>query len=121
VEERAVVLGWIETELTKHEREKTAANGRTRLRRLNRIEYVNTLRDLLGAEIDIETLPDDGVAGGFDNVDLGLDLSSTLLERYLASADAALDAVFVSGPRPETVQRHIDLVPIARQMTKTNR
>jgi mono/diheme cytochrome c family protein len=120
-EERAAVSSWVASGLTAMQREKAAANGRARLRRLNRIEYVNTLRDLLGAEIDIETLPEDGVAGGFDNVDLGLDLSSTLLERHLASADAALDAVFVSGPRPETIQRHIELVPIAKQQTKTNR
>jgi len=76
-------------------------------RRLNRIEYVNTLlRDLLGVEVDIETLPADGVAGGFDNVDAGLDLSATLVERYLETADAALEEVFPPDrPRAADEQR----------------
>lgn len=119
--EEKAVTEWVANGLTAYQAKRIASVGRARLRRLNRVEYVNTLRDLLGAEVDIETLPEDGIAGGFDNVDAGLDLSSTLLERYLETADAALDAVFVKGPRPETVQRHIDLVPLAKQMRNANR
>ena len=85
------------------------------MRRLNRVEYVNTLRDLLGVDVDIESLPPDGIASGFDNVDSALDLSATLLERYLETADAALDQVFVSGPRPEAVKMRLDLVALARR------
>src|SRR6185312_17278691 len=92
-----------------------AAEGRARLRRLNRTEYVNTLRDLLGAEVDPETLPEDGSAAGFDNVDAALDLSSTLLERYLDSADAALDAVFVKGSKPQAVKKRVELAAAGKQ------
>ncbi len=119
--EQKGVTAWASAALTAHQAKKAAADGRARIRRLNRIEYVNTLRDLLGVEVDIEILPDDGIASGFDNVDAALDLSSTLLERYLETADAALDAVFVKGPKPERTKRHIDMVPLARQITKTNR
>ncbi len=65
------------------------------------------------------SLPEDGIASGFDNVDLALDLSATLLERYLETADAALEAAFVKGPKPASVKKHIDLVPLAKSMTKT--
>ena len=56
--------------------------GRTAtLRRLNRTEYQNAIRDLLALEIDVtELLPRDDVAFGFDNVSTG-SLSPTLMER----------------------------------------
>jgi len=114
-EQHRMVTDWATAGLAAHQARRAAAEGRARLRRLNRIEYRNTLRDLLGVEVDIDTLPEDGSAGGFDNVDAALDLSSTLLERYLETADAALDAVFVKGPKPESTTKHIDLVPLAKQ------
>src|SRR5206468_257300 len=54
-----------------------AAEGRVVLRRLNRVEYDNTVRDLLGVDIELkELLPLDGSAGGFDNVGEALHVSS---------------------------------------------
>jgi len=45
-----------------------AAQGRVVLRRLNRVEYENTVRDLLGITVNLkEQLPQDGAADGFDN------------------------------------------------------
>ena len=119
--ERQAVASWGTSGLIAYQEKKAAVEGRTRLRRLNRVEYVNTLRDLLGAEIDIETLPEDGTASGFDNIDAALDLSPTLLERYLESADAALDSVFVKGSQPRSSKKHISLVPLAKEITRTNR
>ena len=118
--EREAVIRWIDAGLTVSYASTSATDGRARLRRLNRIEYVNTLRDLLGAEVDIQSLPADGVASGFDNVDAALDLSSTLLERYLETADAALDAVFV-GARPEGLNKHIDMVELGKQRIYSGR
>jgi len=120
-EQRRLVSTWVAGQLTAHARVETAKNGRARIRRLNRIEYINTLRDLLGAEIDPEQLPEDGVAGGFDNVDAALDLSSSLLGSYLETIDAALQAAMHPGRRPETTKRHIEFAALGRQMTKTNR
>jgi hypothetical protein len=114
-DQQKAVTDWVAAGLSAFQAKKAAVEGRARLRRLNRVEYVNTLRDLLGAEVDLETLPEDGKASGFDNVDAALDLSSTLLERYLETADAALDAVFVQGPKPEATRQHIDLVTLAKQ------
>jgi len=61
--------------------------GRTdALRRLNRTEYQNAVRDLLGVEIDATTLlPQDEPAHGFDNVMIG-NLSPTLMDRYVGAA-----------------------------------
>ena len=62
--------------------------GRTEsLRRLNRTEYQNAVRDLLALEIDVATLlPSDDSSYGFDNVTVG-DLSPTLLDRYISAAE----------------------------------
>jgi hypothetical protein len=61
--------------------------GRTEtFRRLNRTEYQNAIRDLLGLEIDAASLlPPDEASHGFDNVTVG-DLPPTLLTRYVAAA-----------------------------------
>ena len=114
-EERRVLVEWIGAGLSARQRQQALADGRARLRRLNRIEYANTLRDLLGAEIDLDLLPEDGVAGGFDNVDAALDLSATLMERYLETADQALDAVLAVGAKPVAATKRIDLIAMAKQ------
>jgi hypothetical protein len=61
--------------------------GRTEtIRRLNRTEYQNAVRDLLALEIDANALlPADSASHGFDNVTVGT-LSSTLLDRYISAA-----------------------------------
>ncbi|HUF73143.1 MAG TPA: DUF1592 domain-containing protein [Gammaproteobacteria bacterium] len=62
--------------------------GRPVLRRLNRTEYANAIRDLLGLTVDVaELLPPDDSAFGFDNIGDLLGVSPALLERYLAAAD----------------------------------
>jgi hypothetical protein len=92
---------WIGAGLKAHQARRAAVQGRALLRRLNRVEYNNTIRDLLGIDVNlIDLLPEDGKAHGFDNVDVALDLSSTLLERYLEAAETALDVALAHGPRP---------------------
>ncbi len=61
--------------------------GRPTLHRLNRTEYANAVRDLLGLEIDVsEMLPADDIGYGFDNIGDVLQVSPVLLERYLSVA-----------------------------------
>ena len=61
--------------------------GRPTLHRINRTEYANTIRDLLGMEIDVsELLPADDIGYGFDNIGDVLQVSPVLLERYLSVA-----------------------------------
>ena len=84
--DRHAILTWLETSLDAV----AAANvnpGRTEtLRRLNRTEYQNAIRDLLALDIDAGSLlPADESGHGFDNVNVG-DLSPTLLNRYISAA-----------------------------------
>jgi hypothetical protein len=64
------------------------------MRRLNRREYRNTLRDLLGVEVRVNDLPADGGAGTFDTVGSSLFMSSDQFEQYLALGRQALDEHF---------------------------
>ena len=110
--ERTAFLHSLEQDLLPAETARQKAEGRVVLRRLNRQEYQNTLHDLLGINTDLKSLlPEDTTALGFDNIGEALHLSSVLMERYLEAADAALDEIFVKGPRPETKKWHVTLVP----------
>ena len=79
-------VGWLEAELD----QEAAAHpnpGRIADHRLNRFEYGNAVRDLLGLEIDAEALlPADESDHGFDNIADVLSMSPTLLGRYLFAA-----------------------------------
>lgn len=78
--------------------------GRTVVRRLNRVEYTNAIRDLLALELPLtDELPADGIAGGFDNIGDALSMSPLLLERYLKVARRVSEvAVGISDPSPVT-------------------
>jgi hypothetical protein len=66
--------------------------------RLNRAEYGNAIRDLLGLEVDVaELLPSDGGDFGFDNIATALTTSPLLLERYLTVAQR-VSALAVGDP-----------------------
>src|SRR5262249_31758863 len=72
--------------------------------RLNRVEYENTVRDLLGVEVALkDLLPPDASAHGFDNVGAALHLSSFHMEKYLEAADTALGLAIANGPQPKTI------------------
>ena len=63
--------------------------GRVTIRRLNRAEYNNTIRDLVGVDFKpAEDFPSDDVGYGFDNIGDVLSLSPVLMERYLAAAES---------------------------------
>jgi mono/diheme cytochrome c family protein len=77
------------------------ARGRVVLRRLNRVEYENTVRDLLGVDADLkELLALDSSRDGFDNVGAALHISSFAMERYLEAADTALNLAITNRPKP---------------------
>jgi hypothetical protein len=77
--------------------------GRVTLRRLNRAEYNNTIRDLTGVDFQpAKDFPDDDVGYGFDNIGDVLSLPPVLLEKYLAAADTIIEEAFRS---PESRKR----------------
>lgn len=77
--------------------------GRTAsLRRMNRTEYRNAIRDLLALDVDVEQLlPPDESSGGFDNVTV-TDLSPTLLNRYITAAQK-ISRLAIGNPLPAPV------------------
>lgn len=94
--------------ITAREAARRAAQGRVVLRRLNRVEYENTVRDLLGIEVDLkEMLPQDVSSDGFDNVGEALHVSSFLMEKYLEAADIALSKAIANGPQPPVVKKRL--------------
>ncbi|MBA4065752.1 MAG: hypothetical protein C0501_18940 [Isosphaera sp.] len=101
-EELTPVTGWVRAELAKAVAARKEAGGRSAVRRLNRQEYANTLRDLLGVAADFSAeLPPDGTsADGFTNNGTALGLSPLHLEVYVAAARAAVAKAVVTGPRP---------------------
>jgi hypothetical protein len=84
------------------------ANGRGPLRRLNRDEYEQNLRDTLKLPLlDIrDMLPEDREAQRFNKVASALDMSRVQLAAYLDAADAALRQAMAGGPEPPPVTRY---------------
>ena len=104
-EESFAVVRWVGKELKRAERDSRMAGGRVLLRRLNRREYINTVRDLLAlddnfAQTLYETLPADGKAEGFDRVSAALFVDATQMEAYLAAAKLIATEAIVDGPEP---------------------
>ena len=106
--ERQVVVSWLAVRLAEAIAARRA-EGRVVLRRLNRAEYENTVRDLLGVQTPLrDLLPLDGAAEGFDNIGEALHTSSFLLEKYLEAADTALNQAIANRPQPKpTLVRHV--------------
>ncbi len=94
--------------LTESERAIYARDGRATLRRLNRYEYENAVRDLLNVpwtEIK-EKLPEDGEAHRFNKIGRALDVSHVQMARYMSSAEHAMqEAVRAVWQRPETTTK----------------
>ncbi len=90
--------------------EERRGSGRVVLRRLNRIEYENSLNDLFNVNTSIkEMLPEDAVAQGFDNVGAALNISPVLIERYLEAVDAVIDAAIKPVHNVESKTERFDL------------
>lgn len=71
--------------------------GAITMRRLNRREYAQTIRSLLGIELDVSLLPDDDGIGAFDTIGSALFMSSDQFETYLALGRHAIDDAFLAA------------------------
>jgi len=100
--EAAVFADWVLKELTRAEISKKS--NRVVLRRLNRAEYVNTIRDLLDIDFDPEFFPEDPPAAGFDNIGTALTLSPLHLELYYDAARQIIDDAIVTGGQPPSIK-----------------
>jgi len=90
------VCGFIESQFERADQLARPDPGRVTARRLNRNEYNNSVRDLLGIDLrPADDFPQDDSGYGFDNIGDVLSLSPVLMEKYLAAAEkVARTAVF---------------------------
>ena len=128
--EQSKVIEWLERAITHIDTSKPIDPGRVTIRRLNRTEYNNTIRDLFGVEMKLANeFPDDDVGYGFDNIGDVLAISPLRMEQYLNAAerltacllgksdgfelDATTEAVFFERTRKarNNSDRGLEMVP----------
>ena len=122
-EDRRALLSWLETSLDQAAAAKPNPGRTDTLRRLNRTEYQNAIRDLLLLDIDAASLlPPDESGYGFDNVTVG-DLPPALLDRYISAAQkisrlaiggaqSSLQSDIIRVPPDLTQEEHVPGLPI---------
>jgi hypothetical protein len=94
--------------------------GRVTLRRLNRVEYNNTIRDLVGVDFQpAADFPQDDVGYGFDNIGDVLSTTPLLFERYLAAAESILQKVIVLPEVPEPKDIRLQSFQVSRNAGET--
>jgi len=103
--ERDGFMQLVQDVFEKHDRTAKPDPGRVTMRRLNRNEYNNTIRDLVGIDFNpAEDFPSDDVGYGFDNIGDVLTLPPVLLERYLAAAETIMARAITPVPPPITAR-----------------
>lgn len=90
------VIDWIENDFLVAQCSKPARSAPVVMRRLNRQEYDNTIRDLLGLELHLaDDFPQDDIGFGYDNIGSALSISPSHIEKYLDAAEVALQSAIV--------------------------
>ncbi|MFM8273039.1 MAG: DUF1587 domain-containing protein, partial [Gemmata sp.] len=108
--EAKVLGGWVSGQLDALEAERRAKQGRATARRLNRVEYENTVRDLLAIDVELKELfPADATANGFDTSGDAHHVSQFLMESYLEAADRALAFAIANNSQPPVVKKRYTL------------
>jgi hypothetical protein len=121
-ENRQALLSWLETSLDAAAAAKPNPGRTETLRRLNRTEYQNAIRDLVSVDIDAAALlPADESGHGFDNVTVG-DLPPALLDRYISAAQkisalaigsqTSLQSDIIRVPPDVTQEEHVSGLPV---------
>ena len=82
--------------------------GKVTIRRLNRQEYRNTIRDLLQVDYDPDEVPNDEVGYGFDNIADVLSLPPLLMEKFMSAAEAIVTKAIVLDAVPKPVVKKIE-------------
>lgn len=120
-DERERMLASLSSELAKADAQRQREQGRVALRRMNRTEYENSMRDLFsmpGLAVK-ELLPEDGRFDGFDKVSDALELSAVQMRKYVEVADYVLDRAIVHQDRPMVYRKRFRRVGPLNQMGDT--
>jgi hypothetical protein len=98
-QEIEAVTRWIGATRNQPDRGQAVDPGRVTIRRLNRTEYNNTIRDLVGVDFrPADDFPSDDVGHGFDNMGDVLTIPPMLMEKYLAAAESIAKQAIMTGP-----------------------
>ena len=101
-EELQKVVRWLEVFFEQADLQARPDPGRVTARRLNRVEYANTVRDLLGIDFRAtEEFPVDDSGDGFDNIADVLTISPVLMEKYMTSAERIAARAIGADPLPK--------------------
>ncbi len=96
LEESERIVAWIENDFLAAECAKQIGSAPVVIRRLNRQEYNNTIRDLIGLDLHLaDAFPPDEIGFGYDNVGSALNISPVHIEKYLDAAETALRRAIV--------------------------
>ena len=94
-------IAYVDREFDKADRELKPDPGRVPIHRLNRVEYQNTIRDLVGVDFRAsEEFPADDSGYGFDNIGDVLTVSPLLMQKYLSAAEAIAARAVGGDPLP---------------------
>ncbi|MEM7314894.1 MAG: DUF1592 domain-containing protein, partial [Planctomycetota bacterium] len=106
-EQRDTIMRWIASGVFRVD-PKNPDPGRVTVRRLNREEYTNSIKDLLDVDFDSKNIfPPDNTGYGFDTVGDALSISPLLMEKYLSAAETIVAEAVTSGD-PKTPEIRID-------------
>lgn len=116
--ERELLASWIEAAILRPDPNAPPDPGRVVLRRLNRAEYRNTIRDLLGVELGgafdpTRDFPSDDVGYGFDTIGDVLSIPPLLMEKYVAAAERILDRAIVTPDELKPAVRRLEAEALA--------
>jgi mono/diheme cytochrome c family protein len=120
----ATVTGWIENQFAIADRTTPADPGHLTAHRLNRVEYDNTVRDLLAVRFNPSAdFPADDSGFGFDNIGDVLSVSPVLMEKYLNAATKIANRAIPSEalPKPTRIRYSPEHSPNADGMELENR
>ena len=100
------LIKFVEGEFERADRNLKPDPGRVTARRMNRNEYSNTIRDLLGVDFRAEKdFPTDDSGHGFDNIGEVLTISPVLMEKYIAAAESIAARATRGGPAAQAARR----------------
>lgn len=120
LEQRELLMKWVQDSVFAVD-PKNPDPGRVTVRRLNRVEYNNTIRDLVGVKFDAGAdFPADDSGYGFDNIGDVLSLPPVLFERYLAAAEKVMSAAILNDHTPRSQPIPINLLSITGGPDKGN-
>src|SRR5262249_31524967 len=99
--ERAAMVSFLESAFARADRDLKPDPGHVPAHRLTRVEYANTIRDLLGVDFRAsDEFPPDDSGYGFDNIGEVLTVSPALMQRYLGAAEKIAARAVGGGPLP---------------------